>query len=302
MTVLVSIIIPFYNRFNLVEEALNILVKQTYQNFEVVLVNDGSEGDFEIEHFKSQYEFPIKYDKLQRNSGPGAARRRGRELAEGDFIVYLDSDDWWSDNFIEECVSALENDDSVGMVYTNTVRIVNGKETGRRVKNDIPDKILPTLFENPKRFWSTPSCMWRKNISLPEYWKPLRNHEDYIHDILCSTLNNKIAFVTKAFTYNNHSAEERVPRDKKEVKKALRVLLNLKDLPHYSGRSFFYLHRIYKNDIQLNIKDIPQAYCVPRKEYAILERRRILFQFLILMNFFGLKTGYQKRSIKKFCR
>lgn len=299
MTVLVSIIIPFYNRFNLVEEALNMLVKQTYQNFEVVLVNDGSEGDFEIEHFKSQYEFPIKYDKLQRNSGPGAARRRGRELAEGDFIVYLDSDDWWSANFLEACIKLMEKNPSMGMVYTNTIRLKNGIETERRVGKNIPTTILPTIFVHPKRFWSTPSCMWRKEVSLSEHWMLFRNHEDYLHDILCSKISNEIGFVSSAFTYNNHSAENRIFRDNDEVRKVLNTVIRIEHLPVNSGISYFFIKRMYKNKITINRKEISKLLKLPFREYGLFNKKWILFQILVLLNFFEIKLNFQKRNIEK---
>src|SRR5690554_1429979 len=126
MVPLVSIVIPFYNRFLMIEEALEMVSCQTFQHYEVILIDDGSEDAFPIERIKAQFDFPIKYNKLSENSGPGAARRKGREISEGRYIAYLDSDDWWSDNFIEECVNIIETDKSLGMVYTNTIKVING--------------------------------------------------------------------------------------------------------------------------------------------------------------------------------
>src|SRR5690554_1573467 len=108
---LVSVIIPFYNRNNLVLKAIKNISTQTYQNIEVILVDDASLDPYEI---INDFGLNIQIKRLDKNEGPGYARREGRRLAKGAYICYLDSDDWWSDNFIEECVKAIESDEQLG--------------------------------------------------------------------------------------------------------------------------------------------------------------------------------------------
>src|SRR5690606_19592347 len=142
---LVSVIIPFFNRNDLVIKALGNVSLQTYQNIEVILVDDGSLNSLEI---SNDLGLNIQLKKLEENKGPGYARREGRHLAKGEYICYLDSDDWWSDNFIDECVKTIESDKSLGMVYSNTITMKNNLAVNRRVNEVIPQDILPTLFVN----------------------------------------------------------------------------------------------------------------------------------------------------------
>src|SRR5690554_1214665 len=101
----VSIIVPFYNRHDLVVAALKNISLQTYKDIEVILIDDGSDNVLTID---DDFGLDIQLKRLEENKGPGNARRVGRQMAKGKYICYLDSDDWWSDNFIEECVNVIE--------------------------------------------------------------------------------------------------------------------------------------------------------------------------------------------------
>lgn len=295
-TPLVSVIIPFYNRNNLVLDAIKRVSEQTYANIEIILVDDGSEIPLKI---VNNYGLNIQLKRLDLNKGPGYARREGRRLAKGEYICYLDSDDWWSDNFIEECVKTIESDMTLGMVYSNTIRIVDGIETHSRVKGNGPISILPTLFLNTKRFWSTPSCLWRNNVSLADHWLPYRNHEDYLHDIYCSIVNNKIKFVSGAHTYNNHSARNRIVRDSEEVRKALKEIIQIEGLSNKHGLSYFFLNRVYKNKLRIELKHLPIILKLPSREFRVFSSNWFLFHQLVILNMLGIKYKFQKRNIKK---
>lgn len=293
---LVSIIIPFYNRPNLLIEAIKNISLQTYQNIEVILVDDGSNVSLEnIEDFSLN----IQLKRLEKNKGPGCARRQGRLIAKGAYICYLDSDDWWSNDFIEECVKVLEREKSIGMAFTNTRVIKNGFQDNRRVKNYIPNQILPILFIYEKRFWSTSSCIWRNEVSLPEHWKDYRNHEDYIHDILSSRLNNTIKYVEKGLTFKNQSAPDRIPRESEEVRKALNEILKINGISNIRGLSYFYLNRIYKNKLKIRLKDLPRILNLPSREFKAFSNNWFLFYVLILFNILSVKHTFQKRNINK---
>ena len=87
---LVSIIIPFYNRHDLVITALNYISLQTYKNIEVILIDDGSDYALEI---NDDFGLDMQLKRLKENKGPGYARRVGRQMAKGKYVCYLDSDD-----------------------------------------------------------------------------------------------------------------------------------------------------------------------------------------------------------------
>ncbi len=91
----VSVIVPVYNVENYIDKCLNSLVNQTMQDIEIIIVNDGSTDNSEkiIKNYLEQYEEKIKY-VVKQNGGLSDARNFGMKYATGDFIAFLDSDDY----------------------------------------------------------------------------------------------------------------------------------------------------------------------------------------------------------------
>lgn len=109
---LVSIIVPVYNVEKYIERCLDSIVSQTYRNLQIIVVNDGSPDNSEIiiEQFKKN-DNRIVYIKRQ-NGGLGAARNTGLEAAKGEYVCFIDSDDWVSKQYVERLVQVLLRDDS----------------------------------------------------------------------------------------------------------------------------------------------------------------------------------------------
>lgn len=95
---MVTVIIPFYKNKEWLDEALETVANQTYKNLDVIIINDGSAE--EITHLEKKYE-DFRFITTE-NKGAGAARNLGIELATGDFISFLDSDDLWEFTKIEK--------------------------------------------------------------------------------------------------------------------------------------------------------------------------------------------------------
>ena len=94
MSALVSVIIPVYNAEKYIENCLKSVINQTYKNVEIICVDDGSKDrSSEIIKNLSAAFSKIRYI-FQENAGVSAARNNGLSVAEGDFIVFLDSDDY----------------------------------------------------------------------------------------------------------------------------------------------------------------------------------------------------------------
>jgi len=113
---LVSIIIPTYNRALYLEEALNSIFIQDYDNYEVIVVDDGSTDDTMsvIDRYASDSRLQYEY---QQNSGkPSIARNKGLQIARGDYVAFLDSDDLLSANSILLRLEILEKYADVGLV------------------------------------------------------------------------------------------------------------------------------------------------------------------------------------------
>lgn len=113
----VSIIITSYNLGVYLEETVNSVLSQTYQQIEVIIVDDGSEDNCTIALLDKLCEnCDIKIIRIQ-NSGVSVARNIGAEASKGAFLVFLDGDDLLSPDFVERCISVYKENPDAGMVY-----------------------------------------------------------------------------------------------------------------------------------------------------------------------------------------
>ena len=106
---LVSIIIPYYKKELYLEQSIKSILNQTYQNFEIILINDDPENKIFISKF-SKLDHRIKLVHNENNLGAGLSRNKGLEIANGEYIAFCDSDDLWKNNKIElqlECMKRL---------------------------------------------------------------------------------------------------------------------------------------------------------------------------------------------------
>lgn len=114
---LVSIIMPVYNAENYLRNSLDDIINQTYANWELLCVNDGS-VDSSIDIIK---EYQSKDNRVglvnQANSGVGVARNNGLKEAHGKYVLFLDSDDRLSTQLIETCVNMSEKNVNRLRVY-----------------------------------------------------------------------------------------------------------------------------------------------------------------------------------------
>ena len=113
----VSVVIPTYNRARRVSEAIRSVLRQTYRDFEIVVVDDASTDNTE-QIIKSFRDSRIVYIKHKNNRGASAARNTGIKNSRGKYIAFLDSDDEWLPQKLEKQIAVFEkSSDSVGAVY-----------------------------------------------------------------------------------------------------------------------------------------------------------------------------------------
>lgn len=120
---LVSVIIPTYNRAQMLSDAIKSVLSQTYQNFELLVIDDHS-TDNTTTIVKEFHDNRIYYFQLSKNLGAPAARNHGLEKAKGDYITFLDSDDQWLPGKLEKQIGLLEKKKNVGLVCTG-VKVMN---------------------------------------------------------------------------------------------------------------------------------------------------------------------------------
>ncbi|MEA2017629.1 MAG: glycosyltransferase family A protein [Campylobacterota bacterium] len=122
LPIVISVIIPTYNRENLILRAINSVLNQTLKVDEIIVVDDGSKDDTRC----IVKNLDIKYI-YQENSGVSSARNRGIKEAKNDWICFLDSDDIWDKTKIEEQVLFHKNNKNILFSHTQEEWIFNGK-------------------------------------------------------------------------------------------------------------------------------------------------------------------------------
>ena len=108
----VSVIIPVYNVEDYIYDCLYSVVNQTFKNIEIIVVNDGTKDDSgKISDEFAKYDSRIKIVN-QKNQGLSGARNTGLDTASGNYICFIDSDDWIEANFIESLYNAIKDENA----------------------------------------------------------------------------------------------------------------------------------------------------------------------------------------------
>ena len=125
----VSVIVPCYNTAKYVTATLESVFAQTYRDYEVVVVNDGSPDTPELERVLVPWTNRIVYVRTE-NQGLAGARNNGIRASKGEFIALLDSDDLWEPNYLEVQVRKLDEDPSADIVYPRARTFGDGEGSG----------------------------------------------------------------------------------------------------------------------------------------------------------------------------
>lgn len=116
----VSVIIPCFNTAAFIADTLESLFSQTYTNFEVIIVNDGSPDTLKLELAIAPWRHKIVYMRTK-NMGLAGARNNGIRASRGELIALLDSDDIWERNYLEVQIRKLDEDPTADIVYPNAM-------------------------------------------------------------------------------------------------------------------------------------------------------------------------------------
>jgi len=155
----VSVIIPTYNRSQFVCETVESVLSQTYKDFEIIVIDDGStDGTKDVlAHYSDQ----IKYI-YQQNQGVGAARNKGITEARGEYLAFIDDDDLWLPEKLEKQVEYMDNHPDVAFVSTGTYVIdVDGNDVAKWQKYESSRQTFESLVED--NFIFNLTVLLRKN-------------------------------------------------------------------------------------------------------------------------------------------
>lgn len=218
----ISVIVPVYNVQNYLAQCINSIIQQSYTNLEIMLINDGSTDNSPqiCEEFR-KIDRRIKVIN-QPNSGVSAARNTGIAIATGDYITFVDSDDWLEKDMYKRIVDAIcENQradivmcDYITVQNDDTAKITSNLRAGFYSKKDIIHEIYPTLLvtENFGRLpiVSVWNCLFRKTLFADRrlyFSENLRYSEDYLFMAAVMTHCKSYFYIKNYFGYNYRQYE-----------------------------------------------------------------------------------------------
>lgn len=217
---LVSIVMPAYNCEKYVVEAINSVLAQTYRNWELLVLDDGSKDNtlLIIEEF-SQKDSRIKALPNRRNMGVSATRNRGIELASGNWIAFLDSDDKWEPEKLEKQFEIVEKK-SAEFLFTGASYI---NEEGEPYKGifEVPEKVTYKKLRN-QNVISCSSVLVKK-----KYFQNIKMERDEMHEDYAVWLRILKTGVT-AFGVNEPLLIYRISKNSKSGNKIKTVKMTYK--------------------------------------------------------------------------
>lgn len=163
---LISVIIPSYNSAKYISTAIDSVLTQTYQDFELIIIDDGSTDNTQ-EIIQSYKDSRITYI-YQKNAGPAVARNNGIRIANGEYIAFLDADDYWQDKKLELQINKFKENKDLGFVYTaiNNVSAEHELINIMRYKSSNSHDLIKQLLVNYAPVVPLPSSVMIKKAYL----------------------------------------------------------------------------------------------------------------------------------------
>ncbi len=230
----ISVIIPVYNVAGYLDQCLNSVVNQTFSDIEIILVNDGSTDGSGDECLKWAERDPRIIYVKKLNEGSGPSRNMGINIAKGEYVAFIDADDWYDESFIELIYSEARKTgaDIVACGY----REVNDG-TNAEIRTRYPD------FSDKKgAYWTTHSVLWNKlykrslftdnRIEMPKG----PGQDTAVMCFICYKAN-KIAVLALCLYYHRKNREGSMTSNNfsRHIKNAVNILPYLCDLFIRSG-------------------------------------------------------------------
>lgn len=179
---MISVVIPLYNKAHTIVNTLNTVFNQTYQDFEVVIVNDGS-TDNGIEVIKDSFDDQRVRIIYQKNAGVSAARNRGADESRGEYIAFLDGDDEWHPEYLSTMYELIKKYPHAGLfLCAGLIHNADGSISYRIASKYEGKKCIINLFENPEVFSHTSGTIVSKSIfnKTHRFINGMKKFEDYL--------------------------------------------------------------------------------------------------------------------------
>lgn len=237
----VTVIIPNYNTEGYIENCIKSVLNQTYQDFEIIMVDDCS-TDNSLQIVSEINDSRIRIYRNETNSGPSYSRNKAIQLATGTYIAILDSDDWWEPNRLESMVG-FAREKGADMVFDNLLYIRDNEDTPWTTYYDIKDiKVEEPILVNPEFFiihdLGILKGLIRREILVKNniyYNQNIKYGEDYLFYLEILRITDKVWLLPIA-TYYYLSREGSLIRNMYELaKQCIASTDELLTYPEYSS-------------------------------------------------------------------
>lgn len=239
----ISIIIPVYNVDKYIEKTINYLIEQTYSDFEIICVNDGStDNSLKILNKMSKVDNRIRIIN-KKNTGAGDSRNKGLEESKGEYVIFLDADDIFLPNMLDVNMKALLSDTSIDMTffcyssyYNKTKKIVPKPFQTQKLIDD-NKYILNTNDIKKYGFHITNHTPWnkvyKKSFIIKNNLKfsNLDSNNDVSFVISSYTKAEKIYFIKDTLLYYREFREGSI--SKTRSKKPFNIIKALKEVEDF---------------------------------------------------------------------
>ncbi|MCG4662736.1 glycosyltransferase family 2 protein [[Clostridium] innocuum] len=204
MEYLISVVVPIYNSAPYIGELINSLIKQTKSNFEIVFIDDNSNDSSEtlVKKLLMDADIAFTYIYLDINVGPGMARNRALQAVKGDYILFVDSDDWLAINtmaILNEAINAYDFD----LLLFDYIRAWNNGKRKPCKELNLPEGFINPSFyaaltnDGVTRKLFNRKIIFENNIEFPNW----RNGEDIAFSITYVSFVDKIYYLNE-YLYN----------------------------------------------------------------------------------------------------
>lgn len=289
-----SIIVPIFNKANYIERCLKSIFNQTFKNYEVIVINDGSTDDSlgRIKNFKIKTQQNFKIID-QYNTGVSTARNNGVKAAKYTYIAFLDADDWWEPNYLEEMNNLIISFPHAG-IYGSSYFLVKNKIKNVATVGVSTDFLYGII--NYCQVYANAHCMplWVGATVIPKSvfetengFKPiLKLGEDFDLWIRLA-LKYPVAFINRPLSNYNQDVD---PKNRaigktydittnylwhldylSEYEKVDKDLKNVLDYIRITSAYSYYLHNSFRSDAKIILDKVDwtlQPRSLYRKYYA----------------------------------
>ena len=305
----VSVIIPTYNRQKLLIEAINSVLSQTYQNYEIIIIDDASQ-DLTLEVVKNylrKYPNKIKFYRLEQNMGPAYARNVGLELAKGNYIKFLDSDDILLPECLEHQVKFLQKNLDVDVVYS-WFSIVDAHRNVLEIKKPTFRGNLLEVLVTHNPFPLHTFLFKREDLeTIGGFDTTLRYGEDWDLLIRLSLEEKKFDYIGKILVeYCMHHSNISFDPDRilENGTRVIKKLLRRKNIhPKLHQLCYLGLFNIYMEAFSyaFRLKNMKLACKILKKMFKELPRKIVTTNLKIRIHevFHPLERGHSTPNIKK---